>query len=93
MEYPHTRRDNVVDDYHGVSVGDPYRWLEQVESDEVLAWVDAQNEVTAGYLESIESRAALRRRLEELWNFPRQSAPVRRGDWYFYSHNDGLQQQ
>jgi prolyl oligopeptidase len=83
----------VIDDYHGTPVPDPYRWLEQIDSVETAAWVDAQNELTFSHLDTISHRAALRKRFEELWDFPRQSAPVRRGDWYYFSHNDGLQPQ
>ena len=91
--YPETRRTDAVDDYHGTQVADPYRWLEDMESPEVLAWVDEQNEVTAAHLDAIEIREEIRERFRQLWNFPRQSAPMRRGDWYFYTHNDGLQAQ
>ncbi|MCP3998101.1 MAG: S9 family peptidase [bacterium] len=91
--YPLTRRGDVVDNYHGTAVPDPYRWLEDMQSEEVLEWVDAQNAVTFAALDEIPERTAIRHRFEELWNFPRQSAPMRRGDWYFYAHNDGLQPQ
>jgi prolyl oligopeptidase len=93
IEYPDSPRHDVVDDYHGTAVADPYRWLEDMESSQTRAWVDAQNKVTSSYLESSPWRDGLRHRMEELWDFPRQSAPVRRGDWYFYSRNDGLQPQ
>lgn len=93
VKYPDTPRHDVTDDYHGTAVADPYRWLEEMESAQTRAWVDAQNELTASYLDSSEERDQLRRRMEQLWDFPRQSAPVRRGDWYFYSRNDGLQPQ
>ncbi len=93
MEYPPTRRDGTVDDYYGTEVADPFRWLEEMDSEETLAWVDAQNEVTFNHLEMIPGREQIRTRFEELWNFPRQSVLIRRGDWYFYTHNDGLQPQ
>ena len=92
-DYPVTRRDETVDDYHGMAVADPYRWLEATDSAETLAWVDAQNEVTFAHLDAIPQRSALRRRFEQLWNFPRESTPMRRGDWYFFTRNDGLQPQ
>lgn len=93
VEYPATRRTDTVEDYHGSAVADPYRWLENMQSPEVLAWVDAQNEVTAAHLDAIEVRDTIRERFRQLWNFPRRSAPMRRGDWHFYTHNDGLQAQ
>ncbi|MEA2002544.1 MAG: prolyl oligopeptidase family serine peptidase [Actinomycetota bacterium] len=93
VDYPASRRGEVVDGFHGVLVADPYRWLEAMDSDEVGSWVDAQNNLTFAHLAAIPHRATLRKRLEELWDFPRQSAPIRRGDWYFFSHNDGLQPQ
>lgn len=93
VDYPESPRTDVVDVYHGVPVPDPYRWLEDMESPATLAWVDAQNELTFSHMAANEYREPLRRRIEQLWNFPRQSAPVRRGDWYFYSRNEGLQAQ
>ncbi len=93
VDYPESRRADVVDIYHGVPVPDPYRWLEEMDSVQTLAWVDSQNELTFSHLAAIEQRDALRQRIEELWDFPRQSAPVRRGGWYFFSRNDGLQAQ
>jgi prolyl oligopeptidase len=92
-EYPATRRDGTVDDYHGKPVADPYRWLEAMDSAETLAWVDAQNEVTFAHLDTLPERGRIRSRLEELWDFPRESPPMRRGAWYFYTRNDGLQPQ
>ncbi|MDJ0663078.1 MAG: prolyl oligopeptidase family serine peptidase [Acidimicrobiia bacterium] len=93
VEYPVTPRTDLVEDYHGTAVADPYRWLEEMQSPDVLAWVDQQNEVTAAHLDTIEIRDTIRERFRQLWNFPRRSAPMRRGDWYFYTHNDGLQAQ
>ena len=93
VDYPDSPRVDVVDVYHGVPVPDPYRWLEDMESPATRAWVDAQNELTFSHLAAIEQREPLRRRIEQLWDFPRQSAPVRRGDRYFFSRNEGLQAQ
>lgn len=93
MEYPPTRRDDTVDEYHGTRVADPYRWLEAMDSSETLEWVDAQNEITSAHLDSIPGRTEIRARFEQLWNYPRESVPTRRGDWYFYTYNDGLQSQ
>ena len=91
--YPETRKQDVVDDYHGTQVADPYRWLEDVESQETLAWVAEQNKLTFAYLDAIPGRDAIRRRLTELWNYERYGHPIERGGKYFYTHNDGLQNQ
>ena len=91
--YPETAREGVVDNYHGVEVADPYRWLEDDMSERTAAWVKAQNEVTFGYLNSLPSREAIRSRLTELLDYPTQSAPVKHGEWYYISRNSGLQNQ
>jgi len=91
--YPQARTVEQFDDYHGTRVADPYRWLEDTGSAETRAWIEAQNRVTEQYLASIPERAAIHRRLTELWNFPRWSAPTRRGARYFYFRNTGLQNQ
>lgn len=93
MNYPTSRRDDVTDEYHGRRVDDPYRWLEDVESDETAVWVAAQNDVTRKYLDSLASREPMRQRLEALWNYERYSLPEKNGTTYFYNHNDGLQNQ
>jgi prolyl oligopeptidase len=95
IEYPPTRRVNQVDVYHGVKVADPYRWLEADvrHSPEVAAWVAAENKVTARYLAAIPERAAIRRRLTELWNFAQYSTFMKEGGRYYYLKNDGLQNQ
>ncbi len=92
---PLTKTIDHVDEYHGVKVPDPYRWLEDDvrTSKEVAAWVTAQNEVTFQFLESIPQRKDIQRRLTELWNFERVSPPSQSGGRYFYSKNDGLQNQ
>jgi prolyl oligopeptidase len=93
MNYPNTRKSDQLDDYHGVKVADPYRWLEDDHSAETAAWVTAENEVTFAYLNKIPYRAQVKKRLEQLFNYPKYTAPIRRGDFYFYSKNDGLQNQ
>ncbi len=93
LDYPQTRKIDHVDTYHGVKVPDPYRWLEDDNSTETAAWVEAQNKVTFGYLERIPYRTALKDRLEKLYNYPKFSAPSRKGEWFFFSKNDGLQNQ
>ena len=93
LKYPETVREGVVDNYHGTEIADPYRWLEDDNSERTAEWVKAQNEVTFGYLNSLPQRKAIRERLEELWNYPTQSAPAKRGEWYYISRNSGLQNQ
>jgi prolyl oligopeptidase len=95
LTYPPTLRGDQVDDYHGTKVPDPYRWLEEDvrKSADVRSWVEAENQVTNAYLETIPERDRIRQRLTELWNYERFSAPSREGGRYFYSKNDGLQNQ
>lgn len=93
FQYPTTRRDTIQDDYHGTKISDPYRWLEDTESDETADWVKAQNKVTFDYLHRIETRQPIAERLTTLWNYERFGRPFKRGEYYFYSHNDGLQNQ
>jgi prolyl oligopeptidase len=82
-----------VDHYHGVAVPDPYRWLEDDNSAETAAWVAAQNRVTFAYLEQVPARPRLRERLQQLWNYERYSPPFQEGGRYFFTRNDGLQNQ
>ena len=95
LKPPVTKRIDHVDEYHGTRVPDSYRWLEDDvrTSGEVKAWVEAQNKVTFGYLESIPQREKIRKRLTELWNYEKCSAPSKRGSKYYFSKNDGLQNQ
>ena len=93
LTYPETKRGEVVDDYFGTKVPDPYRWLEDDNAPEVAAWVEAENKVTFGYLDKISYRPQLKDRLTKLLNYPKFTAPTRRGDWFFFSKNDGLQNQ
>ena len=93
LAYPATRTDTVVDDYHGTPVADPYRWLEDDLSAETADWVAAQNAVTAAWLDQVPYRPALRSRLTQLVNYPRQSAPEQKGPWLLFARNDGLQNQ
>ena len=93
FEYPAAHKVDQVDDYHGTQVADPYRWLEDVDSDETKAWVEAQNAVTFKYLESIPVRDKIKDRLTALWDYPKYGAPFREGERYFFSKNDGLQDQ
>ena len=93
VTYPETRTDGTTDDYFGTTVADEYRWLEDDNSDETKSWVQAENQATFGYLEQIPFRKNIEERLTELVNYPRLSSPFKVGDYYFYSRNDGLQNQ
>ena len=93
IAYPQTRKDSVVDDYHGTKVADPYRWLEDVDSPETRHWVEAENRITFAYLEQIPERERIRRRLTELWDYPKYGAPFKKGGRYFFFKNSGLQNQ
>ncbi len=93
LDYPQTRKGDQVDDYHGVKVADPYRWLEDDNSAETAKWVEAENKVTFGYLEKIPYRAQVKQRLEQLYNYPKYSPPFRKGELLFFTKNDGLQNQ
>lgn len=93
LKYPSTRKSNHVDVYHGTSVPDPYHWLEDTESAETRAWIEAQNALTLPYLHSLPHREPLKRILTRRWNYPRYGIPFKRGRRYFYFKNDGLQNQ
>ena len=95
LAYPATRQVDVVDTWHGKSVPDPYRWLEQDPrtSPEVAAWIDAENMVTFDWLAQIPERERIRERLKAVWNYERFTPPVREGGRWLYSHNTGLQNQ
>ncbi len=93
LQYPTTNKIDHTDNYHGTTVADPYRWLEDDNSKETAAWVEAQNKVTFSYLETIPYRAKIKQRLETLFNYPKISAPFRRGDMYYFTKNNGLQNQ
>ena len=93
LQYPTARKSDVVDDYHGTRVPDPYRWLEDPDSPESRAWIEAQNRLTEAYLAAIPARTAIRDRLTKLWNYPKYGTPFRKGGRYFFFKNDGLQNQ
>jgi prolyl oligopeptidase len=93
MTYPQAKKVDQVDDYHGVKVADPYRWLEDPDSADSRAWIEAENRITFHYLEQIPQRTAIRERLTRLWNYERFGVPSKEGGRYFYSKNDGLQNQ
>ncbi|MCD8072512.1 MAG: S9 family peptidase, partial [Alistipes sp.] len=93
MPYPETRMDDIKDDYHGTVVADPYRWLEDDNSDETARWVKAQNEVTFDYLSQIPYRDKVKQRITELMDYPKEGLPTKHGDWFYFFYNDGLQNQ
>jgi len=93
LKYPVTKKGNVVDDYHGTKVSDPFRWLEDDNSEETKAWVIEQNKVTNEYLSKIPIREKLKQRFEKLYNYPKYGAPFKAGDKYYFFKNDGLQNQ
>jgi len=93
LVYPESKKVDVVDNYFGAKVADPYRWLENEKAPETAAWVEAQNKVTFAYLEKIPFREQIKKKLETLFNYPRYSSPFRVGDYFFYTKNDGLQNQ
>jgi len=93
LEYPKAKKVDQIDEYHGIKVADPYRWLENSDSPETKAWIEAQNKLTRAYLDKIPEREKIKQRLVELWNYEKFSTPVKRGNKYFYLRNDGLQNQ
>jgi prolyl oligopeptidase len=93
LTYPDAHRGSVVDDYHRVKVADPYRGLENIDSPQTRAWVQAENGLARDYLGALPGREAIAERLRQIWNFELWTAPERHGRYWFYTHNDGLQNQ
>ena len=93
LAYPNATLGNVTSDYHGVQVADPYRWMEDIDSPQTRAWVEAEDKLSRDYLRALPGRDDIARRLQQIWNFERWGAPVRHGRYWFYTHNDGLQNQ
>lgn len=91
--YPVTKKNDVVDKYFGTEVPDPYRWMEDDRSEETAGWVTEQNKVTFGYLETIPYREEIKARLEKMWNFEKFTSPYKKGEYSYFSKNDGLQNQ
>ncbi|MFW5713347.1 MAG: prolyl oligopeptidase family serine peptidase [Brevefilum sp.] len=91
--YPHTRMDDFAETLHGHQVPDPYRWMEDLDSDEVREWIEAQNEITFDYLKKSPLREKIQQRMTELWNYAKYSPPYKRAGRYFFALNDGLQNQ
>ncbi|OQX80897.1 MAG: S9 family peptidase [Bacteroidetes bacterium 4484_249] len=92
-DYPETKKVDTVDVYFGTEVPDPYRWLEDDNSEETAEWVKAENEVTFGYLKQIPFREKIKERLTEIWDYPKYGSPFKEGDNYFFFKNNGLQNQ
>src|SRR5512139_940774 len=93
IAYPSAKKVEQVDDFFGTAIADPYRWLEDSDAPDTRAWIDAQNELTFGYLKQIPERERIGRRLTALWNYERYGVPSREGRWYIFSRNSGLQNQ
>jgi len=92
-EYPETTKEDTVDDYHGTKIADPYRWLENSDSPETIAWIKKENAISLPYLEKLPSRGDFQERLTKLLKFERYSPPYWEGGRYIYDKNDGLQNQ
>ncbi len=93
LQYPVTKKVDTVDTYFGNKVADPYRWLEDDKSAATKEWVTAQNVVTQNYLAAIPYRKSFQQAIEKVFNYPKYSAPFRKGDWFYFYKNDGLQNQ
>jgi len=93
VDVPVTKKVDLVEDHFGIKISDPYRWLEDANSEETKAWVQAENKATFAYLDTIPEREKIRKRLTELWNYERFGSPFKAGKHYFFSRNDGLQNQ
>jgi prolyl oligopeptidase len=91
--YPTSLTVDQIDEYHGTKVADPYRWLEDPDSDQSRNWIESENQITASYLQNIPVRETLKQRLTELWDYEKYSSPFKQGEHYFYFKNDGLQNQ
>lgn len=92
-KYPQAKTENIVDDYHGTKVADPYRWLENQDSKETLNWVNKENKITRKYIDSISQKRKIKEVITKRWNYPRYTVPYKKGNRYFYWHNNGLQNQ
>lgn len=93
IKYPEAKKGDVTDTYHGITVADPYRWLEDPDAPESRVWIDAENKITNEYLDEIKSRPQIKERLTQLWDYEKYGQPFKRGSRYFWSKNDGLQNQ
>jgi prolyl oligopeptidase len=93
LTYPTVSKSDQIDNYHGITVADPYRALEDPDTEATKAWIEAQNQVTFSYLNEIPAREKIKQRLTKLWNYEKYGTPFKEGESYFYFKNDGLQNQ
>ena len=93
ISYPKTEKRIVTDDYHGTTIDDPFRWLEDDKSPEVSNWIKSQNELTFSYLNNISEIDTIKKRLQELWNYEKTGTPFVEGKYTYFYKNDGLQNQ
>jgi len=93
LSYPPTEKAAITDNYFGTLISDPYRWLENDTAVKVRQWIAAQNQLTNTYLDQIPFRSAIRKRLEDTWNYARETPPVKAGEYYFFTRNNGIQPQ
>ena len=93
LKYPDTAKGTQVDDYHGTKVADPYRWLEDANSEQTKAWVESENKLTFDFLRQIPSRDRIEKRVTQLWNYEKYGVPDKEGGRYFFARNTGLQNQ
>ncbi len=93
LQYPKPEKGKTIDDYFGTKVADPYRWMEDVDAPKTKEWVEQENKLTFNYLDKIPFRDKIKKRIEEIWNFPKYSAPQKAGNYYLFHKNDGLQPQ
>jgi len=93
FKYPQPRKSDIVDTYFGTKVADPYRWMEDLNAPELKQWVEAENALTFKYLDALPMRDTLKKRITELWNYPKVTPPYYQGRHWFYSRNSGLQRQ
>lgn len=87
------RNESVIDDYHGIKVADPYRWLEDPDSEETKQFIEAENKVAKSFIEDNDKWQKINKKIINLWNYPKYSAPIRHGKYYYSYENTGLQNQ
>ncbi|MFN2302389.1 MAG: S9 family peptidase, partial [Anaerolineales bacterium] len=93
IQYPTTKEQDLVEEIYGQAIPDPYRWMEDLDSDDLRQWIDAQNELTFGFLENSPLREKIQKRMTALWNYEKYSSPFKRPGRYFFFYNNGLQNQ
>lgn len=93
MQYPHSPKENTTEVLHNTPISDPYRWLEDIDSQQTRAWIEAQNQLTSSFFEAIPARPSITRRLTELWDYEKYTPPMQRGGRCFFTYNNGLQNQ